>query len=278
VAFINRYFKTLKEVASAIRSYPDTSNRALRNLTAYCRGFCYAEQWSASASHCPTSAAEPPLISNPLRKYFSNHSEGHGIWKWEHYFEIYHQHFARFVGSAVDVLEIGIYSGGSLDMWASYFGDKCHIYGVDIKEACRAYARDNISVFIGDQQDRSFWAEFKNKVNGIDILIDDGGHTWEQQTTTLEEMLPYLRPGGVYLCEDVHGIHHRFAAFAAGLVSQINQHHVIPGRILRAQPTAFQGCIHSIHFYPYIIVIEKTDVPRTEFAAPKRGTMWQPFL
>ena len=37
------------------------------------------------------------------------------------------------------------------------------------------------------------------------------GHTPEQQIVTLEEMLPHLRPGGVYLCEDVHGIHHDFA-------------------------------------------------------------------
>jgi hypothetical protein len=36
------------------------------------------------------------------------------------------------------------------------------------------------------------------------------------------QMLPYLRPGGVYLCEDVHGINNRFAAYAHKLADHIN--------------------------------------------------------
>lgn len=48
----------------------------------------------------------------------------------------------------MNVVEIGIYSGGSLDMWSSYFGDQCHIYGVDIEDACKTYERDNVSVFV----------------------------------------------------------------------------------------------------------------------------------
>ena len=98
-------------------------------------------------------------------------------------------------------------------MWRSYFGSECHVYGVDIEEACKTYEREKVTVFIGDQEDPDFWTQFKNQVQGIDILIDDGGHTPNQQMVTLEQMLPYLRPGGVYLCEDVEGINNGFAAF-----------------------------------------------------------------
>src|SRR5438067_13766465 len=65
----------------------------------------------------PFSAAPIACASaNPLRQFFDARSEGRGIWKWLHYFDIYDRHFSRFRGEAVHVLEIGVYSGGSLEM------------------------------------------------------------------------------------------------------------------------------------------------------------------
>jgi hypothetical protein len=235
-----------------------------------------------SGSYADDAADRPPLSSaptdNPLWNYFQNHSEGPGIWKWEHYFEIYHRHFARFVGKKVDVLEIGIFSGGSLEMWHAYFGDQSHIYGVDIEPACKSYENDHVSVFIGDQADRSFWRNFRSKVPGIDIIIDDGGHSPEQQQVTLEEMLPHLRPGGVYLCEDIKGAFNRFASFATGLVNELNRQQNIPGPELTSSVSTFQSLIHSIHFYPFVAVIEKNDHPVAKLSGPRHGTEWQPFL
>lgn len=216
----------------------------------------------------PPSETEP-APSNPLRDYFENHFEGNGIWKWRHYFEIYQRHFSKFVDRGVNVLEIGIYSGGSLDMWRSYFGTQCHIYGVDIEDACKSYENEHITVFIGDQSDREFWKNFRKNTPPIDILIDDGGHTPEQQRITLEEMLPHLRCGGVYFCEDVHGKRNDFAAYATSLIDELNYH--------TGDLNEFQKSIHSIHFYPFCVIIEKHAFKRERFVAPKHGTRWQPF-
>lgn len=216
--------------------------------------------------------------ANPLLDYFRNHKEGPGIWKWNHYFDIYHRHFARFIGQKINILEIGIYSGGSLEMWQTYFGEKCHIYGVDIEEVCKAYENERVSVIIGDQGDRVFWRNFKKNVKDIDILIDDGGHTPEQQRITLEEMLPHLRTGGVYLCEDIHGRNNKFSSFAAGLVHELNSTNRTTGPLLQSSVSEFQSSIHSIHFYPYLVVIEKHHMPVTQLSAPRQGTEWQPFL
>jgi hypothetical protein len=225
---------------------------------------------------------DTPISSstNPLWMYFQEHKNGPGIWKWEHYFDIYHRHFARFTEKNVSILEIGIYSGGSLEMWRSYFGEKSHIYGVDIEQACKAYENDHTSVFIGDQADRSFWKSFRERIEGVDIIIDDGGHAPEQQRITLEEMLPSLRPGGVYLCEDIHGYFgiNDFAAFASGLVHELNHFDRPPGPVSQSSVTPFQSSIHSIHFYPYVVVIEKHGVPPTKLLSLKHGTEWQPFL
>jgi len=240
---------------------------------------CSAYEFSKGFQNVSQEVVEPNSSSrNPLWEYFQSYKKGPGIWKWEHYFEIYHRHLAKFVGRKVDVLEIGIYSGGSVEMWRSYFGENSHIYGIDIENACKAYENDHVSVFIGDQADRIFWSIFKKSVKGVDILIDDGGHKPEQQQITLEEMLPHLRPGGVYLCEDIHGTFNRFSAFATGLVNELNSMNVMPGTLDQISVTQFQSAIHSIHFYPYLVVIEKHLVSPPKLSAPKHGTEWQPFL
>ena len=85
-------------------------------------------------------------IDNPLEKYFRSNKK-RLIHKWLHYFEIYHRHFERFRGKPVTVLEFGVSQGGSLEMWRSYFGDRCHIYGVDIAEVCKVYENGEQSPF-----------------------------------------------------------------------------------------------------------------------------------
>jgi hypothetical protein len=198
------------------------------------------------------------------------------VWKWEHYLDIYHRHLQKFVGRDVTLLEVGVYSGGSLDMWKAYFGARCNVIGVDIEERCRAYEDADTRIFIGDQADRALWARVKHAVPALDIVIDDGGHDPAQQIVTLEELLPHLRPGGVYICEDVHGVHQRFAAYVAGLATQLNATIDVRGDVLAASPTPFQQAVRSVHHYPFVVVIERTD--RTvAFVAPKRGSDWQPF-
>lgn len=233
------------------------------------------------------SEARPEGVPQPstpftLSAYFDAHRTGRGIWKWAHYFEIYERHLARWVGVDSQVLEIGIYSGGSLEMWRHYFGPAAHVIGVDIEEACRAYEEPGISIAIGDQEDRNFWASFRKRFPRIDVLIDDGGHTYEQQRVTLEEMLPHLQPGGVYICEDVHGTDNRFACYARALAAELNCFAAASAGsnhgALSTTPSPFQRAVGSVHFYPYVVVIEKNRHPVESFMAPKRGTHWAPFL
>ena len=115
----------VRRAATAAKLSLDT----LRNMRA---GLQYAHR-------LPAESPGPGLdgqANNPLEAYFDSVTEGPGIWKWRHYFAIYHRHLQRFVGKAPRVLEIGIYSGGSLPMWLHYFGDGTQVYGVDIEPAC----------------------------------------------------------------------------------------------------------------------------------------------
>jgi hypothetical protein len=218
-----------------------------------------------------------------LRGYFDSHQNGDGIFKWTHYFEMYERHLSRFVNSEVAICEIGIYSGGSLQMWKRYFGERCCVYGVDIEPACKSYEGNDVRVFIGDQADRLFWQKFRREVPSLDILIDDGGHEPAQQIVTLEETLPYLNPGGVYICEDIHGVPNGFARYASGLALSLNaaldfQANTDIDRAISVKASSFQACVRAVSVYPFAIVIERNDTPISELVAAKRGTSWQPYM
>jgi hypothetical protein len=53
----------------------------------------------------------------------------------------------------------------------------------------------------------------------LDVVNDNGGNKYEQQVVSLEELLPHLRPNGVYLCEDVFGAFNWFASYVGGLAA-----------------------------------------------------------
>lgn len=227
----------------------------------------HAEQ--ANFFHCDGTGAEP---TNDFQKHFDAVKSGPGIWKYRHYFEIYDRHFQKFRNKDVNILEIGVYSGGSLGMWKAYFGQRCRVYGVDIEDSCKLHEGDGVEVFIGDQADRAFWREVKAKVPYFDIIVDDGGHETDQQVITLEEMLPHLAPGGVYLCEDVEGRSNNFGFYASGLSCQLNARTALHDlenneRRLVTSTSAFQSAIHSIHIYPFVVVIERRVAPVAELVA-----------
>jgi hypothetical protein len=227
------------------------------------------------AKHLPPTDA--PFLRNEagyLERYFDANTEGPGIWKWRHYFDVYERHFARFRGQEVHLVEVGVYSGGSLSMWRDYFGDRCWIYGIDIEPACKIYASERVEVFIGDQVDRSFWRDFRRSVPRVDILIDDGAHKLPAQIATLEEMLPHIAPGGVYLCEDIHGAMNPFNSYVDGLTRSL----AVVTDYVRSEPSGAQQHIASVHRYPIATVIEKPAGRPPAFEAPRHGTVWEPFL
>jgi hypothetical protein len=218
---------------------------------------------------------------NILRKFFYDRNVGPGIWKWDHYFDIYERHFDKFRGSAVTIAEVGIYSGGSLDMWQYYFGPAARIIGIDIEPDCAIYEREGVSIYIGSQAEPSFWKMFKGQEPNIDIVIDDGSHKYKHQLLTYVEMFPHIRPGGVFLCEDIHGYpENRFAEHMEAMSNQLHVHSGFERSetgSLSKKTTSLQRDVKSVSFYPYVCVVEKNETPVEKFVAPRRGSEWQPF-
>ncbi len=276
---LSRVLKTVTEAGKSLLLSPARSARELSHVRARKRASYLASHWRQSLSTGSPTEDEQAKNDNPLRKYFENVDEGPGIWKWLHYFNAYHQHLQKFVGQEVSIVEVGVYSGGSMPMWREYFGERCHVHGIDIQPECKSYENEHTTIHIGDQANRQFWNQFRAAVPHVDILIDDGGHTAEQQMVTLEEMLPHLQPGGVFLCEDIHGLGNEFTSFVGSLIDNLNAAYRTADRnnVVVAN-TPFQASIRSINVYPYLVVIEKFAEPSPTLSAPKHGSQWQPFL
>jgi len=205
---------------------------------------------------------------NDLEKHF-NENTGSLIHKWKHYFEIYDRHFSRFRGTDVHIVEFGVSQGGSLQMWKQYFGPKAKIFGIDINEHCKKLEEEQIEMFIGDQEDRTFLKSLAAKIPRIDILIDDGGHTMAQQINTYEELFSYIDKNGVYLCEDLHTSYWpewgggykkpgTFIEYSKDFIDYINAWHSVQESKLSV--TELTKSIHSLHYYDSILVIEKRPV------------------
>jgi len=201
---------------------------------------------------------------NDLERYFLR-NPGRMIDKWWHYFEIYDRHFSRFRGKPINVVEVGVYQGGSLQMWKSYFGEHARIVGIDLNPLCEQFEEERITVLTGDQADPQFLRTVAQSVSPIHILIDDGGHTMRQQHTTFEVLYPAIAEDGVYLCEDLHTSFWpeygakanggSFLEFSKTLIDRLTAWHARPS--YGPRPDAFTRSAYAMHYYDSVLVIEK---------------------
>lgn len=212
----------------------------------------------------PFSNLQGITPKNDLERYFFTNQD-RIIHKWFHYFEIYERYFSQFRNRPINLLEIGISKGGSLQMWKHYFGPQCKIHGIDIEPSCKAFEEDQIEITIGSQEDRGFWRAYKDNHPKFDIIIDDGGHTMNQQIVTYDEMFSHLNTGGIYLCEDVHTSYwgpdynggykgDNFIEYTKNFIDYLHAWYS------QDVPTKYETYnIHGIHYYDSIVVVEKRE-------------------
>lgn len=207
--------------------------------------------------------------NNDLVQYFKS-NQRNLIHKWDHYFEIYDRHFSRFREKEIVILEVGIYHGGSLQMWKHYFGEKAKIYAIDINPECKKFEEDQIEIFIGSQEDREFLRSIREKIPKVDILIDDGGHTMNQQIVTFKELYGHVKEDGVYLCEDLHtsyweeygGGYKKSGSFIEYSKNFIDALHAWHSREDALSVSDFTRITKSLHYYDSVLVLEKGHHPK----------------
>ena len=88
-------------------------------------------------------------------------------------------------------------------MWRDFFGDNARIIGIDLYPDTKKLEKHGLEIFIGDQSSEIFWKKFFLEVGKIDILLDDGGHTSENQILTVNNVINNVNDDGLIVIEDI---------------------------------------------------------------------------
>lgn len=192
--------------------------------------------------------------------------------KWLHYLPVYDDLFAPYIGTNVAMLEIGVWNGGSLDMWRRFFGPDAVLFGVDINPGCARFDGKSASVRIGSQDDPKFLRGVVGEMGRLDIVLDDGSHVASHQRASFEALFPLLSEGGLYIIEDLHTAYYphmeggwRRAGsgieFLKDKIDDMHRHYIEPGR----NNSESLPPIESIQFFDSIAVVRKRRQLRREF-------------
>ena len=215
-------------------------------------------------------------MMNKLKEFFYKNNKK-DLNKWLHYFDIYEENFSKYKKRKITILEIGIAKGGSLRMWKNYFSSDSKIVGIDINPECKKFEKDNIKTYIGNQADVNFLGSVIKDIGKPDIIIDDGGHTSNQQILSFNYLFGHLNDKGTYLVEDTHTSYHSdfqdrqdgftFMDYAKSLPDklnlwyQYNDYKIYKKEIKeKINMPYFTKNTHKISFYNSIVVFEKKNV------------------
>ena len=86
-------------------------------------------------------------MEKKLKQIFLNHS-GKISDKWSLYINEWDNIFSPYRDQEIDLLEIGIQNGGSLEIWSKYFNKAKNLIGCDVDETCRTLPNNFINLQI----------------------------------------------------------------------------------------------------------------------------------
>jgi len=102
------------------------------------------------------------------------------------------------------LVEIGVLEGYSLMVWKHFFPN-AQIMGLDINVGqCMFKDEERVSVEFMHGDNKDLLTQFAERNTDIDVFIDDGGHKMSEQQITFGTMFKSVKPGGIYILEDLH--------------------------------------------------------------------------
>jgi len=189
------------------------------------------------------------------------------VHKWHHYIPLYDRYLAKYRGTPVRFLEIGVAKGGSLQMWRRFLGERAVLFGIDIRKGCAEFDGLFGQVRIGSQDDAEFLFRVVDEMGGIDVVLDDGSHRMSHIEASLRALYPRLAKGGSYMIEDLHAAY--WAGFEGGIDAPGNFFNTVRAIIddmhqrYHHKPLRrpeMDGAVSGLHVHDSLVVIEKGPV------------------
>lgn len=126
--------------------------------------------------------------------------------KWSSYIYEYSRILDCYRNKPINLLEIGVQNGGSLEIWSNYFSNFKKLIGCDINPECSKLHYDDkrISVIVGDANSLITKSLITSLSPNFEIIIDDGSHTSSDIVKSFANYFPLLTDGGIFIAEDLH--------------------------------------------------------------------------
>lgn len=214
----------------------------------------------------PGAHPEAGAVPSPVMTLWDiwNEHRGRGAIKLDSFPAVQDRLLTRFRGQAIRMLEIGVFAGGSLEIWQDYLGPAATIVGVDIT-AIAVENAPGFDVHIGDQADPDFLRRVAAESGPFDVVIDDGGHQMHQQIASFESLYPLLNDDGLYVVEDTctsywdefgagMGVPTTFIEYAKAKIDELNADFVNDPAF---SATAFTRSTTTISFHQGLVAFEK---------------------
>ena len=140
-----------------------------------------------------------------LKRLFQDH-QGKISDKWSLYLDEWDRLFNPYRDQKINLLEIGVQNGGSLEVWGRYFLKAVKIVGCDIDKKCEHLRYDDprIAVIVGDANSDDCESKILQQALMFDIILDDGSHKTSDILRSFARYFPHLTDGGIYVVEDLH--------------------------------------------------------------------------
>jgi hypothetical protein len=124
------------------------------------------------------------------------------------YLDLYHQLLIGKKETAKNVLEVGIFHGGSIKLWSDFF-THANVYGLDIMNINLVWSeiknKDKIILHTSiDAYNNDFFnSNFLNKNIKFDFMLDDGPHTLNSMKQFIKLYSQIMTDDGILIIEDV---------------------------------------------------------------------------
>jgi hypothetical protein len=143
------------------------------------------------------AAEYAPGVQGEMVTTFSDKGRMHS------YIEYYERYFEPRRHDPVQLLEIGVMTGGSMLMWQRYF-DNAMLAGIDLRKGFNQKLpfQDEILCMWRWGVD-STDPKRVPALGQYDFVIDDGAHDALSQIKTFRNYWPHVAPGGTYFIEDI---------------------------------------------------------------------------
>jgi len=111
----------------------------------------------------------------------------------------YEKKFKYMRNDEVNLLEIGCLGYESIKYWLDYFPNG-KIYGVDINNG--DFSHERFRFFQANQRDKARLSEIAEEIGDLDIVVDDGAHTYDETKNVFDAFWPKVKSGGYFVIED----------------------------------------------------------------------------